>query len=192
MNTKPEWIKIYKDALTKDECENIINFSKEWFFKQPLLSGGEGRTSSQCFIEKKAPIVSKIESFTKKILGSPIENQEQASVIRYEKGQQYRDHWDYFHPQLHPKEYESFVIAKNNSNRIATAMFYLNDNFEGGETFFPRIDFKIKPELGTCVTWVNFFENGEFNEESLHAGLPVINGEKYISTKWVRGKEFKQ
>ena len=196
MNTKPEWIKIYKNALTKEECENIINFSKEKFFKQPLLSGGEGRTSSQFFIEKGLDVVSKIEEFTESCLPTynelnlTIKNQEPTSVVMYEKGEQYKAHWDYFHPQHHPKEYEAFV-ARGNSNRVATTIFYLNDSFEGGETYFPKIDFKIKPELGMCIAFINMFSDDEFNEESLHAGLPVISGKKYIATKWVRGKEFK-
>ena len=196
MNTKPEWIKIYKNVLTKDECENIINFSKEKFFKQPLLSGGEGRTSSQFFIEKGLDVVSKIEEFTANCLPTynkltlSVENQEPASIVMYEKGEQYKAHWDYFHPQYHPKEYEAFVVPSNN-NRVATTIFYLNDSFEGGETYFPKIDFKIKPELGMCIAFINMFSDDEFNEESLHAGLPVISGEKYIATKWVRGKEFK-
>ena len=60
MSKQPEWIKIYKNALTKEQCENVINFSKERFFKQPLLSGKEGRTSSQFFIEKGLEVVSEM------------------------------------------------------------------------------------------------------------------------------------
>mgnify|MGYP005821804919 FL=1 len=197
MNTKPNWINIYRNALTKEECENVIKFSRKKFFKQPLLSGdGHGRTSSQFFIEKGLDVVSKIEEFTASNLPTynelnlTIKNQEPTSVVMYEKGEQYKAHWDYFHPQLHPKEYETFV-AHGNSNRVATAIFYLNDSFEGGETYFPKIDFKIKPELGMCVTFTNMFSDDEFNGESLHAGLPVISGEKYIATKWVRASEFK-
>ena len=63
--------------------------------------------------------------------------------------------------------------------------------FEKNKNNFPKIDFKIKPELGMCVAFLNMFDDDEFNEESLHAGLPVTSGEKYIATKWVRGKEFK-
>jgi prolyl 4-hydroxylase len=197
MNKKPSWINIYKNALTKDECENVIKFSKEKFFKQPLLSGESGRTSSQFFIEKGLDVVSKIEEFTVSCLPTynklilPVENQEPTSIVMYEKGEQYEAHWDYFNPKLHPKEYETFVVPSG-SNRVATAIFYLNDGFEGGETYFPKIDFKIKPELGMCITFLNMFDDDEFNEESLHAGLPVTGGEKYIATKWVRGKEFKQ
>ena len=197
MSTQPGWIRIYKNALTKEECENVINFSKEKFFKQPLLSGDKGRTSSQFFIEKGLDVVSKIEEFTARCLPTYnessllVENQEPTSIVMYEKGEEYRAHHDYFNPKHHPKEYKAFVVDKGNSNRVATAIFYLNDTFEGGETYFPEIDFKIKPELGMCVAFFNMFGDDEFNEESLHAGLPVTSGKKYIATKWIRGKEFK-
>ena len=185
-----KWIKIYKNALTKDECKTILNFCDSKFNYHPLLTNDKlgGRTSNQYFIDKKETIDNKINDFTAKVLKLPIENQEATSIVRYTEGQEYKAHFDFF--QKDTKEHKNYMVIPNNSNRVMTALFYLNDGFEGGETVFPKVDVTIKPEVGMCITWVNVFDNGDLNKESLHAGLPVISGKKYIATKWVRKTPF--
>jgi len=185
-----KWIKIYKNALTEDECKTILNFCNGKFYHQPLLSGDKlgARTSNQYFIDRKETIDNKINDFTAKVLKLPIENQELTSIIRYEKDQEYKAHLDCFEEGT--KEHKQYMVIPNNSNRVMTALFYLSDGFEGGETVFPKVDVTIKPKLGMCITWVNVFDNGEINKDSLHAGLPVISGEKYIATKWVHKTPF--
>lgn len=65
-------------------------------------------------------------------------------------------------------------------------MIYLNDVEEGGHTCFTEIDVAIKPSRGTAVFWNNLNRDGTVNENTKHAGLPVIKGEKVIITKWFR------
>ena len=195
----PQWIKIHRNALTKDECEDIINFTTGKLEFQPLTSNIEGyRTSNHFFMNSSddIPINDKIQDQTTLFINKdrnnnnylPPHNQEMTSISRYEKGQEFKGHHDYFHK--HTKEYEKHVNT-HNTNIIMTAVFYLNDDFEGGETYFPILDLTIKPELGMCVTWVNIFDNGELNQKSSHAGLPVISGEKFIATKWIRKTKYK-
>ena len=71
-------------------------------------------------------------------------------------------------------------------NRWKTAILYLNDNYEGGETEFPNWGVKIKGKEGELVTWTNLNKNGTPNMDTLHAGLPVISGTKYIVVSWIR------
>jgi len=181
---KIPWIKIHKNALTKDECKSILDFCDTRYKHLDLLSGDQlHRTSNSYFIPAGESVDNKIKEFTANVTELPIENQEQTSIVRYKKGQEYKAHDDYFHPNT--KEYDEFVYRPGNTNRVMTSLFYLNDEFEGGETYFPYLDLTIKPELGMCITWVNMLERDMPNTQSRHAGLPVISGVKHIATKWI-------
>jgi prolyl 4-hydroxylase len=75
--------------------------------------------------------------------------------------------------------------------RIKSVLFYLNDEFEGGETNFPMKGIKVKPVKSKAIIWDNINEDGTLDYESIHAGLPVISGFKYIATIWIRENKFK-
>ena len=141
------------------------------------------RTSNQYFIPRNEIIDNKINEYASIVSELPIENQEPTSIIKYNKGQEYKQHHDFFHEGT--KEYVEFISKTGDTNRAFTSLFYLNDEFEGGETYFPHLDLTIKPELGMCITWMNMFEKSVPNFKSLHAGLPIISGKKYIATKWI-------
>lgn len=105
---------------------------------------------------------------------------ERPQVLKYDVGQEYKTHHDYFN-------YPNKFVSDN--DRIATVIVYLNDDFEGGETFFPHLNVRVKPIKGSAI----FFEYKyirELNEMTLHAGLPVTSGTKYIATTWIRPNEF--
>ena len=69
-------------------------------------------------------------------------------------------------------------------------MIYLNDDFEGGETHFPSLNLVVKPKKGKLVIWDNVNEDGSLDFNSLHAGLPVKKGFKYIAVIWIRENKF--
>jgi len=71
-------------------------------------------------------------------------------------------------------------------NRWKTAIMYLNDDYEGGETQFPSLDVTISGKQGDVLTWTNLNKNGSPNTDTLHAGLPVTKGTKYIVVTWIR------
>jgi prolyl 4-hydroxylase len=71
------------------------------------------------------------------------------------------------------------------NDRIGTAILYLNEGFKGGETFFPELGLKVIPEKGS-VLFFDYKYSYETNKKTLHAGLPVIEGTKYIATFWIR------
>jgi len=74
--------------------------------------------------------------------------------------------------------------------RKYSALIYLNDDFEGGETYFPKINYTVKPEIGKMVIWENLNKDNSLNYDSLHAGLPVLSNEKWICIVWVRETKF--
>ena len=65
-------------------------------------------------------------------------------------------------------------------------MIYLNDVEEGGETEFTKLNVKIKPKRGRAVIWGNMTSDNKVDHNTMHAGLPVIKGEKHIITKWFK------
>lgn len=77
-------------------------------------------------------------------------------------------------------------MNQNNGPRYLTVLFYLNDNFDGGETIFPKINKLVKPEKGKAVIFQNVNNNGVIITQALHGGKPVKNGEKWIANKWIR------
>jgi len=79
---------------------------------------------------------------------------------------------------------------KRGGQRAKSALVYLNDDFTGGETEFPKINIRVSPQKGKLVLWDNTFEDGNPDHDSLHAGLPVISGTKYIAVIWIRFGKF--
>lgn len=123
----------------------------------------------------------KVSELTKK----PIENQEKPTLIKYEIGGEYKNHHDYFHPGT---DYYDSCMAQG-GQRTHSAILYLNDDFTGGETHFPTLDITVKPKKGSIVIWNNM-DNGRIDPDSFHAGLPVIEGRKWILILWIRERKF--
>jgi len=195
-----DWFRVYENVLSKEYCDKIIKYSEPLMINQPLhgtekLKEGhpqkDWRTSNQCFIDKSQPIINELDKAASTLTKISINNFEKTSVIRYKKGQEYKGHFDFFDEGK--QEYYDKAISFG-GNRIATALFYLSDEFEGGETSFLRCDnLTIKPKKGMCIIWQNMIDTRAFGDKiykpnmaSYHAGLPVKSGEKWIATKWIR------
>ena len=71
-------------------------------------------------------------------------------------------------------------------NRARTICVYLNDVEAGGETEFPVAGVRVKPQAGRAVIFDNLREDGSPDVDSLHAGMPVVRGEKWLATLWIR------
>lgn len=141
----------------------------------------ENRTSYTSDLhENKSLIISDINTRMSSILNIPLSKAEALQGQRYEVGQQFKDHFDWFDGK------NFFTYLKDQGNRTYTFMVYLNDDLEGGETEFPKLDIKYKPKKGMAVLWKNLQDDGSGNRLVLHAGRPVTKGKKYILTKWFR------
>lgn len=106
-----------------------------------------------------------------------VDHMEYGQIQKYEEGQEYTPHYDYF--------YAVPYLVSN--DRIATLIVYLNDGFSGGETEFPLLDLKITPKRGRAL-YFEYKYIDDINRSTLHAGLPIIKGEKWIITIWIRQK----
>lgn len=116
---------------------------------------------------------------------TPFVNAEQLIVLRYLPGEQYHPHRDYL---------PASTIAQDHpeaGNRARTICLYLNEPEAGGETAFPVPGVKAAPRAGRAVIFDNLLEDGRPDVDSLHAGLPVQSGEKWLATLWLRQGQYR-
>jgi len=120
-------------------------------------------------------------------IGLPLIQQEPTNVLHYTPGQQYRSHYDF----IVPGDEATFADElRRLGQRVCTVLVYLNDDYEGGETDFPRLNWRFKGETGDALIFWNLSATGERERHSLHAGLPVASGEKWLLSKWIREKPY--
>lgn len=181
-------VKIIDNFLMPEECDYVVNFSTPLLKKSTVAGKKEpelnpGRTSYSAMLMVDDDIVfDKIYEKAAKLTDVPLENVEYLQCVFYSKGQQYMAHFDTLDEQSEAGEGEFEMSGQ----RKCTLLVYLNDDFEGGETYFPKLDLRIKPKKGTAVLFYNLDEQDKLNRESFHAGLPVTSGKKYACNIWVR------
>jgi prolyl 4-hydroxylase len=109
---------------------------------------------------------------------------EHTTVLRYRPGEEYRRHVDYFDPAIPT----IWAEAQRAGQRELTVLVWLNDDFAGGETEFPLADFRFKGRTGDALAFWNVLPGGAPDRRTTHAGLPVLSGEKWLISKWVRAR----
>ena len=129
-----------------------------------------------------SPMVASLDRKIARALGIRLSYSESIQGQRYDAGEEFREHTDYFEPGT--PEYREHAGARG--NRTWTFMVYLNDVEAGGSTRFFAIDHEFQPVKGKAVVWNNLWPDGTVNPNTLHAGMPVTAGHKVIITKWFR------
>jgi hypothetical protein len=118
------------------------------------------------------------------VSGYFLEEFEPATVLHYSVGQEFLPHFDYFDPAVPAYAAE----MKANGQRRTTLLLYLNDEFEGGETDFPRLGFRYKGRKGDALLFQNVLPTGVPDPRTLHAGLAPARGQKWLYSQWLRRK----
>ncbi|MDE0878783.1 MAG: 2OG-Fe(II) oxygenase [Sphingomonas bacterium] len=177
------------DFLTPRQCHALRKMIDNHRRPSTLLSDKAGagfRTSESCDMARFDPEVQPIDESIAAALGIPADHGETMQGQRYAPGQQFRAHHDYFH------DGESYweAMKKSGGQRTWTAMIYLNDVADGGATWFPQAGIKVLPRRGMLLTWNNMNPDGSPNMLTLHEGMAVVEGTKYIVTKWFREKPW--
>lgn len=123
----------------------------------------------------------------------PSSHGEHMYLLRYRKGQQYKQHHDSFDPRLADSLGLNITQTMGRAGaRVATVIMWLQAPEEGGATRFPLLGIDISPQAGDALLFWTFGPDNEFVAESLHSGQPVVRGEKFIATKWLRENPFMQ
>ena len=175
----------YPGFLDDATCDRLIAMIDAHRRPSTLLSdrNDQGfRTSDSCDMDRYAPDVRPTDERIADLLGIAHDHGETMQGQRYAPGQQFRAHHDYFH------ETESYWerMLREGGQRTWTAMIYLNDVEEGGATWFPQAGIRVAPKRGLLLTWNNMNPDGSPNQKTIHEGMPVVAGVKYIITKWFR------
>ena len=173
--------------LRPEECGALIAMIDRVARPSPVFDGdvqSRFRTSFTGDVDRSNPLVHTIEARIDALLGLPNAWGETLQGQRYQPGQEFQGHHDWFHidQPYWPEQ------AKVGGQRSWTAMIYLNDVADGGATAFPNIGLNVPPQRGALLLWNNARPDGLPNIDTLHAGMPVIRGTKYIVTKWYRSR----
>jgi prolyl 4-hydroxylase len=185
----PYYVKEIPNFLSKEECLKIKEISSGRLDKSRVYTSNNDiedntvRISKQCWLKDlDDPILAVISERVAKITRTDLKSQEEFQVVKYDQGGFYKPHYDACN-----KETDDCVrLNKGLGPRYITVIMYLNDDFEGGETHFPNIKTSIKPEIGKAAIFYNVDNDGEILPKSLHGGLDVRNGDKWIANKWIR------
>lgn len=178
-------IAILGNVLSHEECDELIRLSKDRMQRSKIGTVGEInelRTSSSMFFqENENEFITRLEKRLSQIMNIPIGHGEGLQVLRYQRGQEYKTHVDYF----------SSTSPYVSNPRISTLVLYLSDVEQGGETYFPKLNFLVHPQKGMAVYFEYFYNNPTLNEYTLHGGAPVVQGEKWAATLWMRRQQFR-
>lgn len=118
-------------------------------------------------------------------IGVPLHHQEPSNVLRYKPGEEYKPHFDFI-TESEGNRRELAAVGQ----RVCTLLIYLNDGYEGGETEFPALQWKYKGRPGDALLFWSVGPDGQPDRQTLHAGLPVSHGEKWLFSKWVRARPY--
>ncbi|MEE9432757.1 MAG: 2OG-Fe(II) oxygenase [Sphingorhabdus sp.] len=176
---------VYLDFLDAADCQMLIAKINADAVPSTLYHGTEKkgfRTSSSCHLNRWDADIASIEKRMSDVLGIHNNFAETMQGQRYEVGQEFKAHHDFFHPS------QDYWIDEGPSGgqRSWTAMIFLNQPKEGGETEFSKIGIGVRPMPGMMLIWNNVHIDGTLNYDTLHTGTPVVKGTKHIITKWYR------
>jgi prolyl 4-hydroxylase len=176
---------VVQNFMTPEECAELCALIDANSRPSTLYAGTEVngfRTSYSCDLEPVHPLILKVEGRICTLMGLDHRYGETVQGQRYEVGQQFKPHHDFFHSSEDYWENE----RQMGGQRTWTAMIYLNEPESGGETNFTKAGLCIQPRTAMLVIWNNMDEMGAPNDIAIHEGCPVTGGSKYIVTKWFR------
>ncbi|XP_036412200.1 prolyl 4-hydroxylase subunit alpha-2 isoform X2 [Colossoma macropomum] len=168
---KPPFMR-YHDVISETEIEHLKNCSRPRLQRSEVNSKDSpvsfNRVSQSAGLTEEDPVVFRVIQRLSDITGMDMESADSLEVSNYGIGGHFGPHYDT------GKRDES-----SDGYRIATILIYLSDVGVGGATVFPNIGASLKPQKGTAVMWYNLLQNGQVDEQSLHAGCPVFRGSKW-------------
>jgi prolyl 4-hydroxylase len=184
---------VFGGLLADEECDAVVDAARPRMARSETVvveTGGsevnEARTSRGMFFERgENEVCKRIEQRIAALLRWPVINGEGLQVLHYLPGAEYRPHHDYFDPA----KSGTAAITARGGQRVGTLIMYLNSPEKGGGTTFPDVGLEVGPVKGNAVFFS--YERPHPSTKTLHGGAPVIAGEKWVATKWLREGEFK-
>jgi prolyl 4-hydroxylase len=183
---------VFGGLLSDEECEALIELAKPRLARSLTVdtdTGGEeinaDRTSNGMFFQRaENELVRRLEARIARLVNWPQENGEGLQILHYRPGAEYKPHYDYFDPA----QPGTPSILKRGGQRVGTLVMYLSEPEKGGGTVFPDVHLEVAPRRGNAVFFT--YERPHPSTRTLHGGSPVLAGEKWIATKWLRERRF--
>jgi len=188
-------IMLLQNLLDHAECDALVTLARDRLQRSPVVNPDTGdenlidaRTSMGAMFQVgEHALLQRIEARIAAVTGVPVDHGEGLQILNYKPGGEYQPHFDFFNPKR-PGEARQLRVG---GQRVATMVIYLNSPPAGGATAFPRIGLDVAPVKGNAVLFSYKLPDGTLDERTLHAGLPVEAGEKWIATKWLREQPYR-
>ncbi len=183
---------VFGGLLSDAECDEIVALSSQRLIRSETVDNQTGgsevnaaRTSDGMFFERgETPCITRIEARVAALLNWPVDHGEGLQVLRYRPGAEYKPHHDYFDPA----QPGTPTILKRGGQRVGTLIMYLSSPVRGGATVFPDAGLDVAPVKGNAVFFS--YDRAQPTTKTLHGGSPVLAGEKWVATKWLREGVF--
>jgi prolyl 4-hydroxylase len=180
LSTTPE-VWRFSDLASSAECLYLIETSELLFQQSVIIDPSTGqsrphpvRTSDGAIFPWASEdlVITALNRRIAVASGTDASCGEPLQVLRYRPGQEYRPHLD--------------ALPASGNQRVLTMLVYLNEGYEGGETLFTRAGLKQAGKTGEGLLFRNADPRGVPDRHAEHAGLPVVAGEKYVASRWIR------
>lgn len=183
---------LFGGLLSDAECDELIAAAAPRMSRSETVVNATGgsevhasRTSRGMFFGRgENPVCQRIEQRIAALLRWPVVNGEGLQVLHYAPGAEYKPHYDYFDPA----QPGMTSVLQRGGQRVGTLVMYLNTPARGGATVFPDVGLEVAPTKGHAVFFS--YDRAHPVTKTLHGGAPVIDGEKWVATKWLREGEF--
>lgn len=183
---------VFGGLLSEAECDAMVQAARARLARSETVAaqheGSEvnsARTSEGMFFERgENELCARLEARIAALVNWPLQNGEGLQILRYRVGAEYQPHYDYFDT----RHASSKAILERGGQRVATLVMYLNTPERGGATIFPDIKLDVMAQKGNAVFFS--YERPDPSTLTLHGGAPVLQGEKWVATKWLRQGEF--
>lgn len=187
-------IAVLGNVLSDDECDELIRRSRDQLKRSTTVDPATGafavianRTSEGTYFAINAdPFIAKLDRRVSTLMNCPVDHGEGLQILHYNGGGEYRPHFDYFPPD----DPGSAVPMQVGGQRVSTLIMYLNAVEAGGATVFPKLGLEVCPAKGSAVYFEYTNSKNQIDPMTLHAGAPVMRGEKWIVTKWMRQRSY--
>ena len=183
---------VFGGVLSHEECDGLVALSRTRLARSETVDNQTGgsevnaaRTSDGMFFERgEFTLIDTIERRLAALLNWPLDHGEGLQVLRYRHGAEYKPHHDYFDPA---QPGAASILARG-GQRVATLIMYLSSPERGGGTVFPDAGLEVAPIKGNAVFFS--YDRPHQATRTLHGGAPVLAGEKWVATKWLREGVF--